>query len=228
MADPELKGIFMKLRGTIRGLRGLWSLLSTLRVSSLWWGCSVVLYSGFVRVKSSDKSLLRLTTAPSLFQTNELVMSTEDDDQLILQEDQTLRAAGVGKSCSSFQSGRTLMVPRSTAFTAGTSALWLEIVCRRKVLHDSKVSDETASGLCSHEDPEIFKRTGFQRSQTDGCSSGDGAAASQLGCLCVFTAHETEVAFFNKEDYGLYKANPTTSWWPPAKVCEGQTFSAFG
>uniref|UniRef100_A0A3P9H586 Uncharacterized protein n=1 Tax=Oryzias latipes TaxID=8090 RepID=A0A3P9H586_ORYLA len=52
--------------------------------------------------------------------TNELVMSTEDDDQLILQEDQTLRAAGV--------------------------------------------------------------------------------------------AHETEVAFFNKEDYGLYKANPTTSW----------------
>uniref|UniRef100_A0A8C7Y7K6 Uncharacterized protein n=1 Tax=Oryzias sinensis TaxID=183150 RepID=A0A8C7Y7K6_9TELE len=52
--------------------------------------------------------------------TNELVMSTEDDDQLILQEDQTLRAAGV--------------------------------------------------------------------------------------------AHETEVAFFNKEDYGLYKANPTSSW----------------
>lgn len=35
MADPELKGIFMKLRGTIRGLRGLQSLLSTLRVSSL-------------------------------------------------------------------------------------------------------------------------------------------------------------------------------------------------
>uniref|UniRef100_A0A3P9H5C7 Uncharacterized protein n=1 Tax=Oryzias latipes TaxID=8090 RepID=A0A3P9H5C7_ORYLA len=71
--------------------------------------------------------------------TNELVMSTEDDDQLILQEDQTLRAAGVGKSCSSFQSGRTLIVPRSTAFTAGTSALRLEIVCRRNVLHDSKV-----------------------------------------------------------------------------------------
>uniref|UniRef100_A0A3B3CEN1 Uncharacterized protein n=2 Tax=Oryzias melastigma TaxID=30732 RepID=A0A3B3CEN1_ORYME len=52
--------------------------------------------------------------------TNELVMSTEDDEQLILQEDQSLRAAGV--------------------------------------------------------------------------------------------AHETEVAFFKKEDYGLYKANPTTSW----------------
>ncbi|XP_068428567.1 UPF0538 protein C2orf76 homolog [Clinocottus analis] len=52
--------------------------------------------------------------------TNELVMSLEDDDDLILQDHQTLRAAGV--------------------------------------------------------------------------------------------ANETEVAFFRKEDYGLYKANPTTFW----------------
>ncbi|XP_056280448.1 UPF0538 protein C2orf76 homolog isoform X1 [Pseudoliparis swirei] len=52
--------------------------------------------------------------------TNELVMSLEDDDKLILRDDQTLRAAGV--------------------------------------------------------------------------------------------ANETEVAFFRKEDYGLYKANPRTAW----------------
>ncbi|XP_029314244.1 UPF0538 protein C2orf76 homolog [Cottoperca gobio] len=25
-------------------------------------------------------------------------------------------------------------------------------------------------------------------------------------------AHETEMAFFRKEDYGLYKANPQTAW----------------
>uniref|UniRef100_A0A669F0W5 Chromosome 2 open reading frame 76 n=2 Tax=Oreochromis TaxID=8139 RepID=A0A669F0W5_ORENI len=54
------------------------------------------------------------------FQTNELVMSLDDDETLILQEGQTLRAAGV--------------------------------------------------------------------------------------------AHETEVAFFRKEDYSLYKANPQTAW----------------
>uniref|UniRef100_A0A3Q2ZN80 PB1 domain-containing protein n=1 Tax=Kryptolebias marmoratus TaxID=37003 RepID=A0A3Q2ZN80_KRYMA len=52
--------------------------------------------------------------------TNELVMSTDDDERLILQHDQTLRAAGV--------------------------------------------------------------------------------------------ANETEVAFFRREDYGLYKANPETTW----------------
>lgn len=34
------------------------------------------------------------------FQTNELVMSLDDDDKLILQDSQTLRAAGVGKSLS--------------------------------------------------------------------------------------------------------------------------------
>lgn len=32
------------------------------------------------------------------FQTNELVVSLEDDDKLILKEDSTLKAAGVGKS----------------------------------------------------------------------------------------------------------------------------------
>lgn len=31
-------------------------------------------------------------------QTNELVVSVDDDEKLILQNDQTLRAAGVGKS----------------------------------------------------------------------------------------------------------------------------------
>lgn len=31
-------------------------------------------------------------------QTNELVVSLEEDEKLILQNDQTLRAAGVGKS----------------------------------------------------------------------------------------------------------------------------------
>ncbi len=34
------------------------------------------------------------------WQTNELVMSLDDDEKLILQEDLTLRAAGVGKSLS--------------------------------------------------------------------------------------------------------------------------------
>lgn len=34
------------------------------------------------------------------WQTNELVMSLEDDEKLILQNDQTLREAGVGESHS--------------------------------------------------------------------------------------------------------------------------------
>lgn len=32
--------------------------------------------------------------------------------------------------------------------------------------------------------------------------------------LFVVPANETEVAFFRKEDYGLYKANPKSAWWP--------------
>lgn len=39
----------------------------------------------------------------SLWQTNELVMSLEDDEKLILQEGLTLRAAGIGKFVMTIQ-----------------------------------------------------------------------------------------------------------------------------
>lgn len=49
------------------------------------------------------ETICTLTTDPVFFffwQTNELVMSLDDDDKLILQDGQTLRTAGVGESLS--------------------------------------------------------------------------------------------------------------------------------
>ncbi|XP_064800349.1 UPF0538 protein C2orf76 homolog isoform X1 [Oncorhynchus masou masou] len=70
--------------------------------------------------------------------TNELVMSLEDDDKLILQDGLTLRDAGIVKK---------------------KEKPWNEQVSK------------------------------------------------------LLTANETELAFFRKEDYNLFKANPQPAWW---------------
>lgn len=41
-------------------------------------------------------------------------------------------------------------------------------------------------------------------------------------------ANETEVAFFRKEDYGLYKANPKTAWWPQYFILQQSGWSMPG
>lgn len=46
--------------------------------------------------------MLSFKYKPFSWQTNELVMSLDDDENLILQDNQTLRAAGVGKSLTLF------------------------------------------------------------------------------------------------------------------------------
>lgn len=42
--------------------------------------------------------------------------------------------------------------------------------------------------------------------------------------MFVISANETEVAFFKKEDYGLYKANPKTAWWPQCFTLQQRSF----
>ena len=42
--------------------------------------------------------------------------------------------------------------------------------------------------------------------------------------MFVISANETEVAFFKKEDYGLYKANPKTAWWPQCFTLQQRRF----
>lgn len=47
------------------------------------------------------------------FQTNELVLSLEDDDRLMLKEDSTLRAAGIGEREGPCGAGGALAPPAS-------------------------------------------------------------------------------------------------------------------
>lgn len=46
--------------------------------------------------------------------------------------------------------------------------------------------------------------------------------------MFVVSANETEVAFFKKEDYGLYKANPKSAWWPQCFTLQQRSFLTDG
>lgn len=46
--------------------------------------------------------------------------------------------------------------------------------------------------------------------------------------MFVVSANETEVAFFKKEDYGLYKANPKSAWWPQCFTLQQRSFVTDG